>query len=139
MNLSQTTIPSISVDENHNSIFTEIQHQLNSHGDLWITEQQNALNFRHRKSPPNYQSDWHVAGDPTLITICTGTLEIELRDGTTKQFSAGQSFIAQDYLPPNIPFDNTKHAATPPSPPSTSNYQNKNKIRKNNSSITPIY
>ena len=109
VNLSQTTITAISVNEDYQSIFTEVQHQLTSRGELWITEQQEALNFRHRKSPVGYQSDWHVAGDPTLIIICNGVIEIELRDGTAKQFSAGECFVAEDYLPPNTDFDSTDH------------------------------
>ena len=109
MSLSQVIIPCISVNEGSQSIFTEVQHQLTSRGDLWISEQQDSVNFRYRKSPNRYESDWHVAGDPTLIIICTGCLQIELRDGTFKQFSAGERFIAADFIPSNTPFDNTQH------------------------------
>ena len=63
-----------------------------------LSEQQSALNFRLRSSSSGYLSDWHVAGDPTLLIILSGVIELELRSGATKQFSAGEMFIAQDYL-----------------------------------------
>jgi len=107
--LSTTTLSCISVDENFISIFTEKQFKLSSHGDLWISEQQAAVNFRHRKSPSHYISDWHVAGDPTLIIVCSGTLKLELRDGSSKSFSPGEKFIAEDYLPKEHVFDDAIH------------------------------
>jgi len=63
-----------------------------------LSDQQSALNFRLRSSEAGYQSTWHVAGDPTLLIILSGTIEIELRDGSAKQFSSGDMFVARDYL-----------------------------------------
>ena len=44
-----------------------------------------------------------------LLVILKGTIRIELRNGMTKDFSAGELFIAEDYLLPDIVFDNTIH------------------------------
>ena len=94
---------------NYRSIFSSCKLAQTARGDLWITEQQSCLNFRYRSSPAGYKSDWHVAGDPTLIIISSGCLEIELRDGSRKRFTAGNKFIAEDFLPPQHPFDPQSH------------------------------
>lgn len=74
-----------------------------------ISEQQSALNFRHRNSKPGYKSDWHVAGDATLIIIRGGTLRITLRNKDSRDFSTGDMFVAADYLPTHINFDEQQH------------------------------
>ncbi len=98
------TIPSIVNDGKAKSYWGH--HHISLHGDAaWmLSEQQSALNFRLRSSAAGYQSDWHVAGDPTLLLIQAGTIEIELRDGSLKRFSAGEMFVAQDYLDEGIEF-----------------------------------
>jgi hypothetical protein len=72
--------------------------ELNGSSSWMLSEQQSALNFRLRSSESGYRSDWHVAGDPTLLIITSGAIEIELRDGLSKTFKAGDMFIAEDYL-----------------------------------------
>lgn len=81
------------------------------HGDplRMLSEQQNCINFRLRHSESAYSSDWHVAGDSTLLVILKGTVRIELRNGDTKDFAAGELFIAEDYLLPDVVFDETIH------------------------------
>lgn len=105
----QTTITKITVDEDYQSIFTEEEHPLTARGDLWISEQQEAVNFRYRQSPAHYESDWHVAGDPTLIIVCGGEMEITLQNGEKKSFKAGECFIAADYLPSSVSLDPARH------------------------------
>ena len=110
MALENVSIVTVSVDEDYSSIFTETnisQHELGS--ERWLSEQQASVNFRYRSSPAGYESDWHVAGDPTLIIICTGSVELELRDGLKRQFSAGEKFIARDFLPKDMEFDSSRH------------------------------
>jgi hypothetical protein len=63
-------------------------------------------------SHPGYASDWHVAGDPTLILIRSGILRIGLRDDSYRDFVAGDVFIAQDRLPTNTDFNNSIHGHT---------------------------
>ncbi len=67
-----------------------------------LSEQQNAENFRLRTSAVGYVSGWHTAGDPTLLVILSGQLVIELRDGSSNTFSAGDMFVAKDYLKGNV-------------------------------------
>jgi len=83
------------------SAFTDQPHTLEDYSGLFISPRINALSFHHRASLSGYFSSWHVAGDPTLIIIRTGTLRIGLRDGSYHDFTAGDVFIAQDKLPEN--------------------------------------
>lgn len=76
---------------------------------MLLTPQIPAVNLRLRQSPPGYSSDWHVAGDPTLIVIQQGCLRIGLRNGEYRDFAAGERFIAEDYLPASIEFDSSRH------------------------------
>lgn len=50
-----------------------------------------------------------MAGDPTLIIVRGGTLRIELRGGTFRDFTAGDLFIAEDNLPEDMIFNKDKH------------------------------
>ena len=109
MALATASLVVISVDENYRSIFEKDDFPQTARGEMWVSEQQACLNFRYRSSPAGYQSDWHVAGDPTLIIVCGGQVEIELRDGSTKQFGAGEKFIARDDLPAGLEFDDERH------------------------------
>ena len=68
-----------------------------------------AQNFRLRESEPGYETDWHLAGDPTLIIIRQGILRITLRNGSYLDFNAGDLFIAADNLPEDLVFDDKKH------------------------------
>jgi hypothetical protein len=94
------------------SYFMEQQYCLDDYNGLFISSRQEALNFRHRMSEPGYFSDWHVAGDPTLIIIRSGILRIGLRDHSYRDFAAGDMFIAQDKLSANTIFENNFHGHT---------------------------
>ena len=96
---------------NGKGISTFSTKEIALHGDpiRMLSEQQHCINFRLRHSASNYSSDWHVAGDSTLLVILKGTVRIELRNGDTKDFSAGELFIAEDYLLPDVDFDNAVH------------------------------
>ena len=109
MALETASLVVISVDEDYRSVFSTSDFPQSARGEMWISEQQSCLNFRYRSSPAGYESDWHVAGDATLIIVCSGCVEIELRDGSTKQFRAGEKFIARDDLPSHLDFDSKNH------------------------------
>ena len=76
---------------------------------MYLTDRIDALNFRIRESEPGYQTNFHVAGDPTLIIIQQGTIKITLQNNQHKDFSAGEMFIAEDFLPESIDFEETIH------------------------------
>ena len=103
------TLPIVTVDNDLVSIFSEQQYPSHQRGGMRLTEQIATANLRLRKSASGYSSDWHVAGDPTLIIIQQGVLRIILRNGEQRDFVAGDAFIAKDYLPDGIEFDTDKH------------------------------
>jgi hypothetical protein len=106
-----TSQPSSNNTQEQESIFTSIQISLTDFNGMAISDRQDALNFRHRASEPGYQSDWHVAGDPTLIIIRQGKLCIELKDGSRRTYAAGQQFIAADYLQDQLFGEKSGHKA----------------------------
>lgn len=97
-------IPSITNDGMGASFFGVREVALNGNENWMLSDQQQALNFRLRSSANSYASDWHVAGDPTLLIILNGAIEIELRDGASKIFSIGELFVAEDYLAESAEF-----------------------------------
>ena len=107
--LDNFTLPVLSINEDNVSIFTEKQYPQLVRGGMILTDQIPAINVRLRESEAGYKSDWHVAGDPTLIIIQQGTLRICLRNGDFKDFSSGEAFIAEDYMAQGLEFDNHHH------------------------------
>lgn len=91
------------------SFFTQKSFQLEGDAQRMLTEQIQAVNFRLRSSDSSYSSSWHVAGDPTLLVILNGVVRIELRNGETKDFKAGEMFIAEDHLAEGTEFDDSIH------------------------------
>ncbi|MFQ3192358.1 MAG: hypothetical protein ACI936_003510 [Paraglaciecola sp.] len=110
--MPKANIPILCNTETRQSYFIEQQYCLDDYNGLFISPRQTALNFRHRMSEPGYFSDWHVAGDRTLIIIRSGVLRIGLRDESYHDFIAGDVFIAQDKLPATISFNNDIHGHT---------------------------
>ena len=100
---------SINVNDSFVSVFSEEKYPVAIDGGMVLTDRIDIQNFRFRKSEPGYETDFHVAGDPTLIIIQEGELQIELQNGESKSFKAGDCFIAKDYLPKDVVFDSTKH------------------------------
>ena len=109
MEQQQFNIPTITIDEEFISIFSEESHEQITMGGMMLTNRINAQNLRLRESKPGYVSNFHVAGDPTLIIVQQGTLRITLQNGESKDFSSGDLFIAKDYLLDSIDFDPTIH------------------------------
>lgn len=102
-------IPIITVNQDFNSVFSEEIFNQSNKGGMYLTERLNAENFRLRSSLAGYSSDWHVAGDPTLIIVQSGTLRIALHSGHEMDFHSGDMFIAKDYLPESITFNPAVH------------------------------
>ena len=102
-------IPCITNDGKGASFFSVKDYQLKGSSERRLSEQINAENFRLRSSDSSFSSNWHVAGDPTLLVVLAGGVKIELRDGDYRNFGAGQMFVAEDFLVPGIEFDETIH------------------------------
>ncbi|MFT2090649.1 hypothetical protein [Paraglaciecola sp. 2405UD69-4] len=94
------------------SEFLEEKVSIDDYNGLMISPRISAQNFRHRISEPGYFSDWHMAGDATMIIIRTGSLRLGLRSGEHKLFCAGDVFIAKDCLQPNEQFNSKVHGHT---------------------------
>lgn len=101
---SKQTILCVSNDGVGASYFTYRDIALNGTSARMLSDQQDAVNFRLRTSEQDYSADWHVAGDPTLLIVLQGCLELSLRDGSCVDISPGQLFIAEDYLSADTEF-----------------------------------
>tara|TARA_A100000171_G_scaffold52844_1_gene73578 strand:- start:4339 stop:4632 length:294 start_codon:yes stop_codon:yes gene_type:complete len=74
-------IPILTVNEDFVTVFSEEDFPQHVRGGMNLTERIDALNLRIRTSEAGYESDWHVAGDPTLILVQSGILRITLLNG----------------------------------------------------------
>jgi len=106
---SNMDIVCITNDGKNTSYFDKRNFDLNGNSHRMLSEQISAVNFRLRTSDTSYASDWHVAGDPTLLIVLSGCIQIELRNGETKQFSRGEMFIAEDFLANEVDYNENIH------------------------------
>ncbi len=107
--LSEITVTCVKNNGQDASFFAEENITLTGTEARQLSEQIGAINFRLRQSPCEYASDWHVAGDRTLLIILSGSVRITLRDGNYKDFAPGEMFIADDYLAEGIAFSDIAH------------------------------
>ena len=106
---SQYSIPTIDIDENNVSFFSETYFPNAYRGELLLSEQIGAKNFRIRESKPPYKTGFHVAGEATMLLVQSGCLRIELHDGSFQDFISGDAFIAKDYMKVENEFDPCIH------------------------------
>ena len=106
--LHKITVPTITNDGQGASFFSTREIDLNGEAARQLSDQIGAVNFRLRRSV-GYSADYHVAGDPTLLIVLSGTMRIELPSGETRDFSTGDMYIAEDYLTPATPFKRGEH------------------------------
>jgi len=109
--MSQThvmVVPTITNDGQGASYFSVREIALNGDMSRQLSDQIAAVNFRLRRSE-DYSADFHVAGDPTLLIVLSGTMRIELPNGDYKDFSQGDIYIADDYLTDEIAFEMGVH------------------------------
>ncbi|MFI4859253.1 MAG: hypothetical protein ACIAXF_01090 [Phycisphaerales bacterium JB063] len=105
-------LPTLIADEDGVALFTTAQWPEETRGGLVLSPRIGASSLRLRTSEPGYTADWHVAGEPVLIVVRRGTLRIGLRDGTHRDFSAGDAFVAADSVPEGEAFDPATHGHT---------------------------
>ncbi len=65
--------------------------------------------YQLRHSPVGFASGVHCTGMPQWVFILSGTMEIELQDGSTRRFQPGAHFYSADMLPPGATFDAGLH------------------------------
>lgn len=91
------------------SVFGSVDYGQSVRGGMLLSDQILAKNFRFRRSASGYQTDFHLAGDDTLIIVQQGTLRIHLQNGDCHDFGAGEMFIAKDHLKQGVVFDSRIH------------------------------
>ena len=102
------TVPTITNDGEGASYFSTREIELNGDAACQLSDQIEAVNFRLRRSV-GYRAEAHVAGDPTLLIVLSGTMRIELPSGEHRDFSKGDMYIAEDYLTPYTAFESGRH------------------------------
>ena len=105
----QHTLPALLTDDDGSTVWSQRDWPNEARGGMQLSPRIDCSSLRLRSSEPGYAADWHVAGDPTLIIIRSGTLRLILRDGSSRDFGPGDAFIAADDVPIGQPFDDTLH------------------------------
>ena len=62
-----------------------------------------ATGYQLRHSPVGYGNTFHSTMEPQWVFVLSGVMQIELRDGTVRDFKAGESFFSAD-TPPKADF-----------------------------------
>jgi hypothetical protein len=62
-----------------------------------------------RISPVGFRSEFHCTELPQWVFILGGTMEIGLRDGSSRVFGPGQHFYSADTVPDGVAFDPDRH------------------------------
>jgi mannose-6-phosphate isomerase class I len=109
MSVEKIIVTTIITNTENVSVFAAETFFLDQKGGMFLTPQIPVKNFRLRKSKVGYQTDFHMAGDATLITILKGKLRITLQNKEYQTFNPGESFIAKDNLPNTITFNPKIH------------------------------
>ena len=65
--------------------------------------------YQFRSSPVGFRSSFHCTGTPQWLVILSGAMAIYLQDGSSRIFTAGQSFYSDDTLPTGAVFDAAVH------------------------------
>ncbi|GHT91781.1 hypothetical protein AGMMS49545_08290 [Betaproteobacteria bacterium] len=68
-----------------------------------------ATGFQLRHSPVGFKSEFHCTTSPQLTIILSGQMEIGLRDGSARVFSAGEFFYSNDLVPAGETFNPELH------------------------------
>ncbi|MEM9415117.1 MAG: hypothetical protein AAGA29_06500 [Planctomycetota bacterium] len=109
------TLPTLITDAHGVSVFTTAEWPAEARGGMVLSPRVGASSLRLRTSEPGYFADWHAAGprnEPVLIVVRRGVLRIGLRDGSHRDFAAGDAFVAADSVPEGETFDAERHGHT---------------------------
>ncbi len=64
--------------------------------DMRQSEHMKATNIFFRETSVDYQWDWHNASRRQFLIVLGGAIEIEIGDGTRRQFNPGDVLLAED-------------------------------------------
>jgi len=95
------TVPTVSVDKDGNSFFTEFTLQMhNTDGDTnsigALTESFGSASVMFRETPANYCYDYHVAPRRQFVINLDNSVEIETSLGVKKVLPPGCVFFVED-------------------------------------------
>lgn len=88
-------LPRIYVGEDNQSHFEELELPMVEERravSVWLENARAAF----VESPALGPQDWHHAPRRQIVVVLSGALEIEVGDGSTRRFDAGQFFLADD-------------------------------------------
>lgn len=79
------------------SHFEDFEIPLNDEGKIgFLSERKKASSVIFRETSGDYDYGWHNAPERQFVIVLEGSVEITVGDGTSKVFSDGQVFLAED-------------------------------------------
>ena len=79
------------------SHFEDFEIPLNDEGKIgFLSERKKASSLIFRETSGDYDYDWHNAPERQFVIVLEGSVEITVGDGTSKVFTDGQVFLAED-------------------------------------------
>ena len=79
------------------SHFEDFEIPLSDEGEIgFLSERNKASGVIFRKTNGDYDYDWHNAPERQFVIVLEGSVEITVGDGTTKVFTDGHIFLAED-------------------------------------------
>tara|TARA_Y100001970_G_scaffold280708_1_gene390116 strand:- start:2558 stop:2926 length:369 start_codon:yes stop_codon:yes gene_type:complete len=79
------------------SHFEDFEIPLNDEGKIgFLSERKKASSLIFRETSGDYDYDWHNAPERQFVIVLEGSVEITVGDGTSKVFTGGQIFLAED-------------------------------------------
>lgn len=90
-------IARIWADEAGESHYQDLEVELTSSGPIGRTSELLPLKgMMLRENEPGYDYDWHVAPRRQYIVMLAGLVEIQVSDGETRTFEAGEIILVED-------------------------------------------
>ncbi len=79
------------------SHFEDFEIPLNDEGKIgFLSERKKASSVIFRETSGDYDYGWHNAPERQFVIVLEGSVEITVGDGTSKVFTGGQVFLAED-------------------------------------------
>ena len=79
------------------SHFEDFEIPLNDEGKIgFLSERKKASSIIFRETSGDYDYGWHNAPERQFVIVLEGSVEITVGDGTSKVFTDGQVFLAED-------------------------------------------
>jgi hypothetical protein len=90
-------ITRIYTGDDNQSHFEDIDIPLEDNGDIGkLSQFIHATGVIFRETPPDYFYEWHTAPTRQYVVMLEGDVEIEIGDGTRRQFTSGNILLAED-------------------------------------------